>query len=845
LTRSRPSPIVARDLLMRREVPNNLPAPVTSFVGRTAETREVLDLLAGRARLVTLTGTGGVGKTRLAQEVAWRVLETDAVAEDGVWWVELAPLADPRLVPQAVASTLGLHVETDMPFSDVLVGAVRTRRLLLVLDNCEHLIDACAQLAHELLRACPNLALLATSREPLKTQGEIDRHVSPLACPDPALLPPLDRMGEFDAVRLFAERAGGATERFQLTNETAPAVVRVCHQLDGIPLALELAAARVRVLSVDQIAARLDNSFGVLAEGSRTAPRRQRTLEAAVAWSYDLLSVDEQRLFNRLAVFRGSWSLEAAEAICGDPDGGLVLDTLGRLVEKSLVTVDEGPHGASAYRMPETIRQFAAARLLASGEAAVLRERHFRWYVELGLEAEQMLRFTSQPWATRKRWMERLQLELANLRAAWTWPLTGDGSPRTGLRFAAGLFPMFWTGIGMLAEGIDCYTALLEHDRGSGPSPERAWALATGCKLAAQYGKDDVAIALADEYWALPVDLQTPVANGFVHNAQNLVALHAGDLALARQEVLAALDGARAAGDTQFVALLFGYLGGVAEAAGQAGEAEAVYRESVDKAREIDFPIAAGLGLAGLARLAHARGEHSTARGLYQQAQHALEDMGAVPQMAQLLADLGHLELECGNWREAAGHFGESLDLALRMGTRDGMPRALEGLGLALVRCETPGEVRRTGLRLLGAGLRFRGAEAESSAAVGAAISRCSLVLGNERTAALVGEGRRLGLDEATALARVALADVRRSSEPEPPASGAARLSRREQEVVELLARGASNRQIADALVIAERTVEMHVSNILAKLGLTSRAQVAAWAAERAGPSLLTTRTGA
>jgi DNA-binding CsgD family transcriptional regulator/tetratricopeptide (TPR) repeat protein len=611
----------------------------------------------------------------------------------------------------------------------------------------------------------------------------------------------------------------------------------VCRQLDGIPLALELAAARVRVLSVEQIAARLDNSFGVLAEGSRTAPERQRTLEAAVAWSYDLLSGDEQRLFNRLAVFRGNWSLEATEAICGDPDGGLVLDTLGRLVEKSLVVVEEGPHAASVYRMPETIRQFAAARLLASGEAPVMRERHFRWYVEFGLEAEQMLRFTPQPWSARKRWMERLNIELANLRAAWTWPLTGDGSPRAGLKLAAGLFPMFWTGIGMLAEGIDCYLALLERDRGSGPSPERAWALATGCKLAAQYGKDDVAIALSEEYWALPVELQTPLASGFIDNARSLVALHAGNLVHARRHVLSALEGARAAGDAQFIALLFGYLGAVEEAAGQVDEARAVYRESVERAREIDFPIAAGLGLAGLARLTHARGDHTAARNLYQQAQHALVDMGDMPQIAQLLADLGHLELERGNCRAAAGHFGESLELAVRVGRREEMLRALEGLGLALVSCEPAAEARRTGLRLLGASLRFGRSESDSSA-IGTAISRCELVLGKERAATLVDEGRLLGLDEAIALARAALADVTRAGEPVPVGPGAARLSRREQEVLELLARGASNRQIADALVIAERTVEMHVSNILAKLQLTSRAQVAAWAADHASTSV-------
>ncbi len=816
---------------MSREAPNNLPAPVTSFVGRAVETQQVLDLLASRARLVTLTGTGGVGKTRLAQEIGWRLVASNLV-DDGVWWVELAPLTDARRVAQAVATTLGLHEESGTPFADLLASAVRSRHLVLVLDNCEHLIQACAELAHDLLRACPNLRLLATSREPLKTQGEVERHVSPLACPDPTQAPTAERVRDSDAVRLFAERAAGASQRFQLTDQTAAAVARVCQQLDGIPLALELAAARVRVLSVEQIAARLDTNFAMLASGDRTAPLRQQTLDAAVAWSYDLLTGDEQRLFTRVAVFRGSWTLEAAEAICGDPDGSLVLDTLSRLVEKSLVVVDDGPSGASVYRMPETIRQFAAARLIASGEMAVLRERHFRFYVELGLEAEQALRVARVPWASRRRWMERLQLELANFRAAWHWPLDGDGDPRQGLKLAAALFAMFWTGIGMLAEGIECYCALLERDRQryAGPSPERAWALATGCKLAAQYAKDDLAVSLADEYRALPFELQAARASSFVDNALGLVALHHGDLELARRRVLAALQTAPAAGDTQCEALFYSYLGGVDEADGALGAAEANYRESVDRARAIDFPIAVGLGLAGLARLAHARGESASARGLYQQAQAALGDMGAMPQIAELLADRGHLELDCGNWREAAVHFGESLELAIRVGTRVAILGALEGLGLALATCQTLAAVRHTGLRLLGARL----SAAPASPAVVAALSRAELSLGAERTTRLVKEGRILGLDDATGVARAALAELSRVPLPASETS-AVHLSRREREVLELLARGATNRQIADALVIAERTAEMHVSNVLAKLDLTGRAQVAAWVADQRG----------
>ena len=731
---------------MRYVVPNNLPAPVTSFVGRTHEISEVLALLDGRSRLVTLTGIGGVGKTRLAQEIAWRLLETDSLA-DGVWWVELAPVTDPRRLAQAVASTLGLQEEPDRPFAEVLCGALRTRRLLLVLDNCEHLVHASAELVYDVLRACPTVSILATSREPLKADGEIERTVPPLVCPDTSELIALERLREFDAVRLFADRAAGASDRFQLTERTAPAVARVCQQLDGIPLALELAAARIRVLSVDQIAARLDDCFGVLAEGSRTAPRRQRTLEGAVAWSYDLLPESEQQLFNRLAVFRGGWTLEAAEAICGDPSIGLVLDTLGRLVEKSLVVVDDGTYGANRYRMPETIRQFAAARLLASGEATLLRERHFRWFVQLSLEAEQGIRFGRLPWPTRVRWVERMQQEMANLRAAWQWPLDGEGSPRLGLKMAAGLFALFWTGL--LSEGIDCYTVLLERDRGSGPSPERAWALATACKLAAEYGSDDLAVRWAEEYQALPADLHTSLSNAFVRKALSLVALRRGRYGAARLNVVASIEESRAAGDMQALAIYLAFLGTVAEVEGALDESQSVYAETVEMARQEDFPIALGLGLAGLARLAHQRGEQASARELYHQAQRALRDMGAMPQIAQLLADLGQLELDCGNWTAAASRYAESLETAIRVGADAAEYHALRGLGLALVWCTTDGASPRyvqAGLQLLGACWAR-----DSSSGDCAALARGGVLLGQERACRLVEDGRTLGLDDAIA----------------------------------------------------------------------------------------------
>jgi non-specific serine/threonine protein kinase len=778
-----------------REAPNNLNARLTSFVGRAQEVAKVVDYLTGTARLVTLTGTGGVGKTRLAQEAARQLLHADAFA-DGLWWVDLAAVSDPRRLAQAVGSVLGLQEEPDRSFSEVLPRALRTRRILLVLDNCEHLVQACAELVFEILQACPRVSILATSREPLKVQGEVARQVRPLEWPDTARLPSLERLHDSDAVRLFADRAAAANDSFHVTELNASAVARVCQQLDGIPLALELAAARVPVLSVEQIAARLDDCFRLLADGIRTAPPRQRTLEAAVAWSYDLLAEQEQRLFNRLATFRGGWTLEAAEAICGDPDSELVLDVLGRLVEKSLVVSDDGPNGARWYRMTETIRQFAARRLLDSGDERLLRERHFQWYVQFALEAEQNLRFLPVGWSVRRRWLERLRWEIANLRLAWQWPLNGDGSPRDGLRLGAALFAFFWSGF--LNEGSDCLAALLERDRGSAPTGARAWALATASKLAAHYGDIPSAVALAKEYSALPVLLHTPLSTSFVHNSLGIAAIRAGDYAGARAHVLTALAEGRVADDRQAVALFFVYLAGIATAEAHLDEAQDLYRQAAAMGREIDFPPAVGLALAGLARLVHASGERAQARELYQQAQTALQDMGAMPQIAQMLFGLGHLELEDGDWKQAAARFGESLELAASIGDRETVAQALEGLQAVVTRARvTPGEQSTDRL------LHDLRASAPEDA---------------------LGVARRVLDDLAHATASTVVADT-------------SMFTRREQEVVTLLARGASNREIADTLVVAERTAEMHVSNILAKLGLTGRAQVAAWAADQREPA--------
>jgi predicted ATPase/class 3 adenylate cyclase len=428
---------------------HNLPIQLTRFVGRERELAAVQQLLLAE-RLVTLTGAGGVGKTRLALRLAAELLDGFA---DGVWLADLAPLADPMLVPQAVASALAVREQPERPLVQTLQDVLRPKHLLLLLDNCEHLVAACAALAEALLRACPELRILATSREALGIAGEATWRVPPLASPDPERLPSLESLVQYEAVRLLLDRAELAAPSFTITQQNAAAVAQVCQQLDGVPLALELAAARIKVLSVEQLAARLSDRFRLLTGGSRSALPRQQTLRALVDWSYDLLTEPEQVLFRRLAVFAGGCTLDAAEGVCaGDGiEPGEVLEHLARLVDKSLVIADPSPASELRYRLPETIRQYSAEKLGEAGEGATLRGRHRDWWLAL---AERTGPGALDP--QRLAWLER---EYDNLRAALRWSID-SGQAEPGLRLAAGLCD-FWYARGYFSEGCAWLAELL------------------------------------------------------------------------------------------------------------------------------------------------------------------------------------------------------------------------------------------------------------------------------------------------------------------------------------------------------------------------------------------------
>lgn len=441
---------------------HNLPLQLTSFIGRADEIRQVRELL-GTSRLVTLTGSGGVGKTRLALAVAWQSLDDFA---GGSWLVELAPVGDPEVIPGTIAALFGVRADQNRSLRTALLDYLREKQLMLILDNCEHLIDGCAEIADTILRACPQVRLLASSREALGIDGELPFYVPSLAVPGLEKQAGLEDMLNYEAIQLFVERARLVLPTFAITGANTSSLAQVCHRLDGIPLALELAAARLQVLSLDQIAARLDDRFRLLTGGSRRAMPRHQTLHALIDWSYELLSEAEATLLRRLSVFAGGWTLPACEAVCADESftelpsargnspgisSAEVLDLLGGLVSKSLITVKRVGDAVHSYRMLETMRQYAQEKLVAAGEAERLRDRHLDYFMGLAERTQPLLRG-----ADVLHQMELLDDQLDNLRLTLGWAFEAEETERVakGLRLGSAL-EFYWYARSLMDEGVD------------------------------------------------------------------------------------------------------------------------------------------------------------------------------------------------------------------------------------------------------------------------------------------------------------------------------------------------------------------------------------------------------
>ncbi len=527
--------------------PNNLPEQLTSFVGREEEISEICRLLE-RSRLLTLTGAGGTGKTRLALQVA---SETLTRYRDGAFFADLSTVTDPALVPSSLAKALGVPEEPGRPIVEALQAYLRDRELLLVADNFEQVTEA-APMIEELLTSAPKLKVLATSREVLSLRGEQEYAVPPLEPPDPAQLPDVLTLGRFTAVRLFTERAIAVQPSFRVTEENAPAVAQITARLDGLPLAIELAATRTKVLTPQQILPRLEQSLSILTSGARTLPERQRTLRGAIAWSYDLLEGTERDLFARLAVFFGGWTLEAAETVTEPGELGVdALDGLTSLVDRSLIRRTD-PNGHPRFVMLETIREFALEQLEAGADAEAVRRRHGQHFLDLALEAEPHLTADDQV-----EWLDRCEVEHPNLRAALRWAIEEGEADRA--QEAAGALWRFWQQRGHLAEGQRWFEEILALPSGQGSTVARAKALIGAAGIA--WWQKDRESAKAFYEQALPIERELGDPGRIAEALYNLAFAVAGeDVEAAARMLDEALGLFRSAGDERGTAQVLAML---------------------------------------------------------------------------------------------------------------------------------------------------------------------------------------------------------------------------------------------------------------------------------------------
>ena len=822
---------------------SNLGEEPNTFIGRERELDE-LRRLALDARALTLCGAAGIGKTRLAIRV---LAELAGEFPDGAWFVEIADLRQPDLVAARIAAVIGVTEEPGRPVIETLADVLRPLRVLLTLDNCEHLIDACAHVCQRLLASSPGLRVIATSREPLRVAAETVWQVPPLALPEDGAAG--DELLGCDAVRLFADRAAAVQPGYAMDSAGASPVAVVCRILDGLPLAIELAASRVRVLSIEQITARLDDRFRLLSMGERTAPPRQRTLRAAIDWSHDLLTGSEQVLLRRLSALAGC-SLEMAEQLCADADlaAGNILDLLIALTDKSLVIAEPEGSGQTRYRMLDTIRVYASARLAAAGESDLMAVR-LRDYA-LG-EVEHMVAVgmaqIRASWSVRLETFRRFDGEAGNLRQVLSRCL-GEGEAEIGLRICVAMRPV-WLVQGSFAEGSEWFDAFLALDTAAVPGGVRGAALIGRAQLALASDRDG-----AQEGALAGLELCRAAGLPFwISAALNLlaeVALHSGRLDEAAAAADEAIVVSRRAGDCWNEGYALATRGAVAGHSGSLREARELAEGALEVMRGIDQQWGVARTLLGLGDLARLTGDLAAARGRYLEALDILREVRARPEIARCLAGLGRIAMSQGDLAGAARQFGECMELSQSTGNRIGVIRALDAFAALAVQEGRP----ERGVQLAAAAGALRGV-AHLPPAPGSRTQRildAAAGLGDPAVQLLWAAGSRLSSAAAVALALRAPASAGSAAPPAPgfaapPASGPAavggehalaaaaqsrpeQLTAREHEIVTLLAAGLSNKAIAVELFIATVTVARHVANIMGKLGFSTRAQIAAWA---------------
>lgn len=757
----------------------NVPLELTSFVGRRREVTEAKRLLSV-SRLVTLTGIGGVGKTRLAMRVG---ADSRRAFDDGVWIVELAELTDSSLLAQTVASALRLRDQSARSPLDTVIEHLAPRRLLLVLDNCEHVVAAVASLVEALLRACPELRILAASRESLGIGGEAVLRVPPLTVPDQDRPPSLQGLPRYEAMTLFAERAASAVPDFELTADNMVAVAAICRQLDGLPLPIELAAVRLRAMSAEQILHRLTDRYRLLTVGSRGAPTRQQTLRASIDWSYELCSPQEQGLWSRLAVFAGSFELDAAEGVCaGELTVHEVLDVVALLVEKSIL-IREGSGAVVRYRLLETLREYGREKLQESGEYEALHRRHHGWY-------ERLARASESEWIGPKQveWIHRLDREQPNLRDALHFGLV-ELDDEACLRIANDLYP-FWFCRGQLSEGRRWYERALARHSGA-PTAARLTALDASSVMAGMQGDLVAAAAAVEEGRGIAEQLGDPLSRARIAHASGFLAIFSGDLEGAAASFEVSIEASAVVGD---LLRPIGGLLGLGLASGLLGDEKRSIEcheqvLAITEPRGESFYRAYSLWALGLAVLRKpdiAKASELVKQGL---------------QLTRLVDDplCGLWCLEALAWIAAAEHAEQRA--AVLLGAAGALARSIGNAPVSIPN------------------LLVHHDESER---------RTRAVLGERAFETSVREGAAMSVEDA-----VAFALGERTSQVRDTAE-ASTLTKRERQVADLVAQGMTNKAIAAQLVISQRTAQGHVEHVLAKLGFSSRAQIAAWVVERA-----------
>ncbi|MGH2405194.1 MAG: tetratricopeptide repeat protein [bacterium] len=676
-------------------LPHNLPVQLTSFIGREKEMTQIRQLLE-TSRLLALVGPGGGGKTRLAIQSAAEVLEG---FKDGVWFVELGPLSDPKVVPQVTASVLGIR-EPARAALEALLDSVRARRTLIIFDNCEHVLDGCAELARNLLHSAPRLQIMATSREPLSVPGEVTYRVLPLSLPTPwQQLPPLQELSKFESIRLFIERATAAQSTFMLTEGNAKSVTEICWRLDGIPLAIELAAARIRVLSPEQIAARLNNRFRLLSGGSRTALAHHRTLQAALDWSHDLLGPTEKILLRRLSVFSGWFPLEAVESICSDDEVAEedVLDLLTSLVDKSLVIVEQ-ERGEARYRLLETVREYSRDKLVEAGEAVDRRNRHLQWYASLAERAEPELQGPRQ-----EMWLGRLEAEHDNVRGALEWGMTEEGDAESALRLAAAI-RWFWEVRGYWREGRNWLEQIVVRAGATAPSLLRARALQGIGLIALRQGDINRVVQVGEESLALVSGVGDKQGRAASLTILGLYSCATRDFGRAEALGGESLALCREMGHKWGIAASLHMLALVARYRGELDRADAFFEEEMKLSRELGDRWVMAQALRDQGLVARDRGDYERAEKLTQESLKLLRELGDKVDTAGGLSNLGILAWVQNQHEKAAALFKESLTLRKELDDKPGIAVCLLGLGVV---SQSIGEHERA-TRLFGAaeGLR-------------------------------------------------------------------------------------------------------------------------------------------